>query len=57
MQSHTSWRPSTGAKANKYALEVKFWLQVYFNGAAAMAGKHPAVVLLIKELVSECKAA
>ena len=21
MQSHTSWRPSTGAKANKYALE------------------------------------
>lgn len=43
--------------ANKYALEVKFWVQVYSNGAAAMAGKHPAVVLLIKELVSECKAA
>ena len=43
--------------ANKYALKVKFWLPVYFRGAAAVAGKHPAAVLLIKELVSECEAA
>lgn len=47
----------TSCIADECGLEVKFWVQVYSNGAAAMAGKHPGVVLLIKELVPECKAA
>ena len=42
---------------DKCSSKGKCWVQGYSNGEAAMTEKHFQVVILIKELVPECKRA
>lgn len=51
------YKTMTSCITDKCSVKVQFGVQVYSNGAAATAGTHSGVVILIKELLPERKAA